>query len=115
MLLTFTMVVLAWVFFRADNLSHAFIYINEMFLGLFHSEGYTETISLLDSEIGYTTPLLVVLFIAIEWLGREGQYAIENIAQKWPPFYRYTFYYLIVFTIMYFGNFNENQFIYFQF
>lgn len=115
MLLTFTMVVLAWVFFRADNLSHAFIYINEMFLGLFHSEGYTETISLLDSEVGYTTPLLVVLFIAIEWLGREGQYAIENIAQKWPPFYRYTFYYLIVFTIMYFGNFSENQFIYFQF
>jgi hypothetical protein len=55
------------------------------------------------------------LFIFTEWTGRTGQYGIQNLGIRWKRPYRYTIYYLIIFLILYFGNFNKNQFIYFQF
>ena len=61
------------------------------------------------------TILLVIIFLFIEWKGREGQYAISSYGLKWKRPYRITFYYVIVFIIMLFGNFQGNEFIYFQF
>jgi hypothetical protein len=37
------------------------------------------------------------------------------LCDNWNPFFKYLFYYLIIFIIIYFGNFEESQFIYFQF
>jgi D-alanyl-lipoteichoic acid acyltransferase DltB (MBOAT superfamily) len=110
MLFTFALTVLAWIFFRAENIEHAINYIS----------GICST-SIIEAPIfpGYknaiTTLILLAIFTFIEWQGREREYAIEDLGSTWKRPLRYLAYYLIAFAIMYFGNFNENQFIYFQF
>jgi len=110
MLLTFGLTLLAWIFFRANNFMHAISYISEIFSpSLFavpHFEGIRDA---------FITILLTIFFVFVEWNGREQQYAIANLEFKLKKSLRYATYYFIVFLIMYYGNFNENQFIYFQF
>ena len=60
------------------------------------------------------TLTLVLVFIIIEWIGRDSQYAIENIGKKWKRPLRITFYYALIIAIFWFGG-KEQQFIYFQF
>jgi hypothetical protein len=50
----------------------------------------------------------------IEWIARENKYGLEKIGLNWPWFLRYSFYYLIVFLIIFNGG-EEQEFIYFQF
>lgn len=107
---TFILTVLAWVFFRAENIRHAWSYLSEILsLSLFtlpHDPG----------GISRTIPtiFLTVVFILFEWIGREDEYAIEKIGLKWNRPLRYALYYSIIITILQFGG-KEQQFIYFQF
>jgi alginate O-acetyltransferase complex protein AlgI len=103
--ITFCLTVFAWIFFRAENLNHAIQYISQMFSG-----------SLLSVPKVRPTFLfvLLLLFILIEWFGREGQYAISNLGLKWKRGFRYAMYYAIIVAIFWFGG-KESQFIYFQF
>ena len=110
MLITFSLTVFSWIFFRAENIGHAISYISEILSSsLFSIPKFTGMARAL------TTIILIAIFVLIEWKGRDGQYAIQNQGKKWKPIFRYAYYYFIAFSIMYFGNFNENQFIYFQF
>jgi D-alanyl-lipoteichoic acid acyltransferase DltB (MBOAT superfamily) len=110
MLGTFALTVFAWIFFRAENIGHAFSYISEIF-----SSSLFDFPNLTGKSLALTTIILVAIFIMVEWIGRDAEYAVENIGKKWKKPIRYAFYYLIIFSIMYFGNFDKNQFIYFQF
>jgi alginate O-acetyltransferase complex protein AlgI len=109
-LLTFSLTVFAWIFFRANNIEHATNYISKIFSFSFFSIPHFATIAK-----SITTILLVIVFIVIEWIGREQKYAIATIATKSNKPTKYLFYSSIVLVIMYFGNFENNQFIYFQF
>jgi len=108
-LLTFGLTVLAWIFFRAENITHALSYISEIF-----STSLLSIPSFPGVRRALITLILVGLFIIIEWIGREGQYAIAHIGLKWKPPFRYTMYYAIIIAIFWFGG-KEQQFIYFQF
>jgi D-alanyl-lipoteichoic acid acyltransferase DltB (MBOAT superfamily) len=110
MLGTFALTVFAWIFFRAENIGHAFSYISEIF-----SSSLFDFPNLTGKSLALTTIILVAIFIMVEWIGRDAEYAVENIGKKWKKPIRYAFYYLIIYSIMYFGNFDKNQFIYFQF
>ena len=55
-----------------------------------------------------------MIFMIIEWLGREEQYAIEKLGLRWKKPLRYAMYYTIIITIFWFMG-KEQQFIYFQF
>lgn len=105
MLLTFGLTVFAWIFFRAENIGHAFSYISEIFSSSLF------TIPEIQPRI---LILLIMFFVFIEWLGREGQYAISQIGSKWKRPIRYAMYYAIIIAIFWFGG-KEQQFIYFQF
>lgn len=62
------------------------------------------------------TMFFVVIFILIEWKGREGQYALENMKNIRSKPIRLLSYLIILLVICFFGNFDENlEFIYFQF
>ena len=61
MLLTFGLTVIAWIFFRAENIGHALNYIYRLFLGLFNKTDYVETHNLLYWEIGYALPILIIM------------------------------------------------------
>jgi D-alanyl-lipoteichoic acid acyltransferase DltB (MBOAT superfamily) len=110
--ITFTLTLLAWIFFRANNLEHAFNYLHGIFVGIisnpmdvFHSTLWEPYLTII---------ILTSLFLIIEWLGREQEYAIAKLGLRWYRPLRWAFYYAIVFAIFYYGG-KEQQFIYFQF
>ena len=109
MLITFSLTVFAWIFFRAESLEHAFLIIGEIF---------SKTIFSIPSFSGMlralTILLLIALFLLIEWVGRNDQYAIAKIGLKWKAVFRHAFYYLIIILILLFMG-QQQQFIYFQF
>ena len=105
MLLTFGLTVFSWIFFRANNIGHAISYISEIFSSSLFTIPEVRPRNLI---------LLIMVFVFIEWLGREGQYAIANLGLKWKSPLRYAMYYAIIVAIFWFGG-KEQQFIYFQF
>ncbi|MCD6366176.1 MAG: MBOAT family protein [Bacteroidales bacterium] len=109
MLLTFGLTVFAWIFFRAEDIGHAFSYISEIL-----STSLFEIPKFAGMYNALITIILVAVFVLIEWLGREGQYAISNLGLKWKRPIRYVIYYAIIIAIFWFGG-KEQQFIYFQF
>ena len=113
-LLTFGLTVFAWIFFRAENISHALLFIQDMFTGLTNKEGYIESFNLIYWDIGYALPFMLLVFIFTEWLGRESQFALQNIFSRWKWPLRYLLYYAIIMAIFWFSG-KEQQFIYFQF
>ncbi len=114
MLLTFGLAVFAWIFFRAESLTHALQYVKNMFTGLFARSSYNEALHFMQHTMGYTIPLLLLVFVLTEWSGREQKYALERMALKYPRFLRWTFYYSIAAALFFLGG-SEQQFIYFQF
>lgn len=102
---TFSLVTLAWIFFRSNSLPFAFGYINTIFSrSLFtFPEIFPKTV------FGY-----IFLFLAIEWFGRNNFFALEKFAMNWKKSYRIAFYYALTLLIMYFYG-KDYQFLYFQF
>jgi len=110
--LTFGLTVFAWIFFRANNIEHAFNYITQIFNGIFQHPG---SILLLSFWSSYKTIFIIlIIFIIIEWRGRDNQYAIAKIGLKLYRPLRWSMYCILVLAIFYFTK-GENQFIYFQF
>lgn len=108
-LITFSLTVFAWIFFRANNIGHAISYISEILSpSLFSIPKFSGMRSALRIII------LVAIFVLVEWKGREGQYAIAHLGTKWKRPFRYALYYAIIIAIFWFGG-KEQQFIYFQF
>ncbi|AWH83776.1 membrane-bound O-acyltransferase family protein [Flavobacterium album] len=102
---TFALAVFAWIFFRAESLSHAFDYIG----GIFSSSLFT-----VPTIKPYLLFALIAFFMVIEWLGRENNYALERFGIKLPAVVRWAFYFVLIGLIfIFFGS--EQEFIYFQF
>ncbi len=108
-LFTFCLVTFAWIFFRAENISHAIAYINGIF-----------TSSIMDipdfpgRKKALITLFIIILFMIIEWNGRSEQYGIAKLGMQWKRQYRYTLYFFLISCLFWFGG-NDQQFIYFQF
>ena len=107
-IVTFSLTVFAWIFFRAENIGHAFQFITDIFKN-------PSSFLLLTIYWKYKKILLCIsIFVLIEWIGREGQYAISHLGIKWKKPFRYAMYYTIIIAILWFGG-KEQQLIYFQF
>jgi alginate O-acetyltransferase complex protein AlgI len=103
--LTFCLTVFAWIFFRAESLTHALGYLSGLFSASLFSVPQVSPVKML---------LIVVPFMMMEWIGREQQFALAHFGQRWPKALRWGFYYLLIIAIFYFTG-SEKQFIYFQF
>ncbi|RAR69301.1 MBOAT family O-acyltransferase [Flavobacterium aciduliphilum] len=107
--ITFTVTVFAWIFFRASNVTNAFLYIKEIFsysiLSLPKFEGMKNS---------YVILLLTFIMFFIEWFGREYQYGLAFVSKFKHRKMRWFMYYLLIFIIIYYSG-KEQQFIYFQF
>jgi len=102
---TFIITVFAWIFFRAESITHALQYIKNIF-----SKALWEL-----PEIRPTNLLIIIiLFMSIEWLGRAQKYAIETLLLKQSKGIRWAFYMLIIASVFIFSK-QEQEFIYFQF
>ena len=67
MLITFLLVTLAWVFFRANTLTDAFNYLKRLFLNRDFSFQY-----LAIERYNFEAILLLLFFILVEWLSRNN-------------------------------------------
>jgi len=104
-LLTFSLTVFAWIFFRSESLTHAMTYIS----GIFSKSLFT---------VPAFRPLylfvLIVLFVITEWIGRKDQYAIQFLGHRYNRPIRWIVYTGILLVIGLFKG-ESHQFIYFQF
>ena len=101
---TFALVVIGWIFFRAESIGDAFGYMRGMVqFGTLHS------LYRFFTEINFSS--LIVLLLFIEWIQRTRRFGFEV---KSNNKIRYIMYILFVLLILYFGG-AEEEFIYFQF
>lgn len=106
-MLTFLLTLLAWVFFRAASVSDALNIINTIFSSSFFNMPEVPLRALLIIS-------LIIVFMIIEWIGRENQYAIESVNVNFSKPARWAVYYSIVLLIFVFAG-KAQSFIYFQF
>lgn len=101
---TLSLVMLAWIFFRAPTIGDALAYITRM-----------------ATEIGAGRPpgtqlrplLLGVALMSVEWLSRHRAHPLD--VASWPKPARWASYYAAAAVLCALGNFGESPFIYFQF
>lgn len=103
--ITFFITIIAWIFFRAANLTAAFDYL-----------GYLFSPSLLSVPEVFSKKLLIILvfFVLMEWTQRTKQHALEFETIRLPKVVRWSFYYALILAIAWFGG-DQQEFIYFQF
>jgi hypothetical protein len=107
LVITFLLTVLAWIFFRSDNILNAFKYIAGIFTGTFFS------LSPLPIRKGMILRMAIIMsFFVVEWIGRKNTYAIEHINLN--KGLRWICYYGILGCIILFSG-APQTFIYFQF
>ena len=109
MWLTFILVAFAWIFFRAENMQHAWHFITRML-----SKSFLITPNFIDKKFAFFVLAIAAIFFIVEWLGRENHHALASLADKWKRPLRWCLYYILVAMIIIFGG-KETQFIYFQF
>lgn len=109
MMVTFLLTLLAWIFFRANNLSHAFEYLSGIF-----SPSLFEWPVFENSGTAITIGIMVFIFIIIEWLGREKPYPLAHLEHYLPKAARWAVYIILFMAVATFMG-EDNTFIYFQF
>jgi alginate O-acetyltransferase complex protein AlgI len=103
--ITFILTTLAWIFFRSDTIGDAFRYMGKIFSGSLFS---------FPQVFPLVAVTLIIFLLIIEWTGRKNQYGIQTFLIRWPRFFRWSFYYCLLFFIhKYFDT--GLSFIYFQF
>ena len=105
MLLTFLMVVIGWILFRAESVTQAWEYCQEI---------CSRSLFTIPDAKGYTCLILVVLImIIVEWLQRDKQFGLDlSFVKRW--YFRWPIYIMLLFIIFACGGHAVN-FIYFQF
>lgn len=103
---TFGITVFAWIFFRANSLTHALAYVRGIF-----SEGLVTLPEVRPSDLIAT----IIIFMSVEWLGRRDKHALENILVQRYRVIKWSFYLLIFALILVYSNESTQEFIYFQF
>jgi len=107
--ITFMKFMIAMIFFRAQSIEQVFVFFKKIF-----SFSLFEKPILSNYTFALEISILIVVFMLVEWQGREHQFGIERFGFKWNRIIRFSIYYLIVFLIFWYAR-QEEEFIYFQF
>ncbi|MBO6515884.1 MAG: MBOAT family protein [Bacteroidia bacterium] len=114
---TFIIVCVAWIFFRANTVGDAFYIVGHLFdvqpsLGVVSSSGtlyFGEPLWRFGAGV-----LSIGILVLIEYFIGKGLLTERFIVRK-PLLVRWAIYLTLIFSILVFGRFEVNQFIYFQF
>lgn len=110
-IVTFGIVLFAWIFFRANSIGDALYIARNLFTDLSLRTGYGLDVGgVYEMAIIVLSLLTLLLVDAYEAAGRPG----EGIFRRWTPV-RWAVYYALIFSILIFGKFGITEFIYFQF
>jgi D-alanyl-lipoteichoic acid acyltransferase DltB (MBOAT superfamily) len=105
MLMTYSMTLIAWIFFRSNSVSEAFGFIFAIF---------DQSLFSVPEVFPKKTIILLIFFLMTEWIQREKKHALEFNNDHFPRIVRWGVYYLIALITISFGG-AQQQFIYFQF
>jgi len=115
MALTFGLVTFAWIFFRAENLEHAFLYIGHIFT----SGEFFKIRSALTYEVSIIPLAFYIVFLMlVEWFSRYSEHVVNDflLQQKTTAVgLRYAFYFLVLLLVILNVKNEASDFIYFQF
>jgi len=116
---TFTLVSFAWIFFRAPNITDAFYIIKKIWLGIPEIVSQLLHKQLLLDSIGNNKMDILKSFSLIAFLELvhyfQKKINLIKLFNESAPYVRWTVYYILIYTILTIGVFDNNQFIYFQF
>lgn len=109
--ITFLLAVLAWIFFRAESLTHAFEYLSRILTLPGLPQGY----AFLYGGLGVSKMAALILgLLVIEWIGREYEHPLARVSEMKHLPVRWAVYFFMVGCIHYFYG-ESQQFIYFEF
>tara|TARA_R110002050_G_scaffold117860_2_gene234834 strand:- start:6011 stop:7459 length:1449 start_codon:yes stop_codon:yes gene_type:complete len=106
---TFSLNVFAYIFFRSETVGQAFSSVRTIF-----SESLFSLPQFEGMLHAFITFILILIFMSIEWFGRNDQFAIAKLGFTWKRHWRQLFYYSIMLAIFLFMG-KQEQFVYFQF
>jgi D-alanyl-lipoteichoic acid acyltransferase DltB (MBOAT superfamily) len=110
---TYSLTVFAWIFFRSESVSKALSFMGKIFsFSLFSNPSLYPAQAQLSPK---TLLLLIFVFFIIEWIQREKQHAMQIEMIKIPWMLRWAIYSFIIFIIGMYMPTGETPFIYFQF
>jgi alginate O-acetyltransferase complex protein AlgI len=106
--LTFILVAIAWIFFRANNVTDAFTILRNiltlkpgpLFIGF---------------AAGFVYSIMLIIFLVVSEVNQEYFQNKYSLMYSRVPVVRFTGYALLIVTMLMIGVFNGGQFIYFQF
>ncbi len=108
---TFSVVTIAWIFFRASNISEGFSYIKHMLTNTFYNSDFLNKINL-SNQFFYITVFFISVMVVTEWLNRSNSFGLYKL----PKFkiVRYLIYVFLCIAILEYLA-GKSEFIYFQF
>ena len=109
-IVTFHLVLLGWIFFRANSLSDAFYILKHLFIPFQINIPHLG----LDRSEWYTALLAVTVLLTVHFAERRN--TLPNIIRSRPPMLRWASCFLLVIGVIMLGYYDYSlQFIYFQF
>ena len=111
MLLTFHLVLVAWVFFRANTVADALHVLRYALVDIQWRGGYG-----IGGGGAYELAIAAGAILAMEWIQfRQRRGSVRAQLGAWPVWARWTAYYALILSILIFGKFQTRDFVYFQF
>lgn len=107
---TFGLTMLAWLFFRAPDLTTAF-----QWLGQIASPSLLTLPSFPKALAAFGMLWILAGFLVVEWLGRDREYGLQVVSGIKRPWLRHLCYQVAALLMLLLGRFGDNEFIYFQF
>ena len=114
LIVTFTLTLIAWVFFRSASISDALDFLSGMFSGSFFKSPLRDLWTINTGNHIIYLSIMIFLFVIVEWLQREKKHGLEISVYKLPAYIRWGIYYSVIFAC-FIMNGIQQEFIYFQF
>jgi len=111
-IITFILVNIAWIFFRAETIGDAFYVLINIFRDLTF-----ENISTISQIVSWNSMFLslgLICFLEIIHLLQE-QRSVRQFFRGYPIYVRWPVYMILIWSIIFLGNYESIDFIYFQF
>lgn len=119
MLLTFTLICMTWIFFRASSATQALLILRKILTQALNPSAFASIGDLLSASALVQNSHLLVLFailigfILAEWCQRCHAHPL--MLGRWKTPMRWATYTTLLWLTLYWGTWNTGQFVYFQF
>ncbi|MBL7700554.1 MAG: MBOAT family protein [Chitinophagaceae bacterium] len=107
-LITFVLVTIGWIIFRAESASQAWLYFKDIVAP-------RSTTSILASHPeAYATAWFIIILLLVEWVQKQRLHGLNFVPSRVPQIFRFVLYTAIIIFLVWFGG-KPEEFIYFQF